>query len=142
MISPALKIELNLLNTELIRLHKGLLNYQTKRSEEQDGRKYNPYELLNMTFNDPRFQWFRKLSQLIARIDEMADSKNKKPGDPVEILEEAAALLDGKYEEFVGHYSLALVADPTITISEVDVRKAMSRIRHIINPKKPDGPKQ
>ena len=137
---PVLRTELNLLHKELIALHKGLLLYQTKRCEDQDGRKYNPYELLNMTFNDARFQWFRKLSQLIARIDEMTDSRNKKPGDPVEILDEVTVLLNGESEEFVGHYTLALVADPSLTINEVDVRKAISRIRLILNPK-PDDPK-
>jgi hypothetical protein len=132
-----LRNELNLLNTRLIALHKGLLDYQIKHSQEQDGRKYNPYELLDKAFKDERFQWLRGLSLLISGIDEQLSVRNlKKPVDPSNILDQVVDLLDGKNKEFVGRYSLALVADPRIAITEVDVRKSISGLRAILNPKK------
>lgn len=132
-----LRQELNQLNTNLIALHKGLLDYQIKHAQEQDGKKYDPYEMLDKAMKDERFQWLRGLSGLIADIDEQLSVRNRKnPLNPTEIISKLVDLLDGQHKEFVGKYSLALVADPRIAISEVDVRKSIHRIREILNPKK------
>src|SRR5262245_11286823 len=129
-----LRYELNQLSAHLIALHKGLLDYQVKQSQEQDGKKYDPYELLDKAFKDPRFQWLRGLSLLISDIDEQLSVRNRKTSfNPSKILSQLVDLLDGKNKDFVGHYSLALVADPRIAISEVDVRKSIARVRAVLD---------
>jgi hypothetical protein len=128
-----LRQELNQLSSALITLHKGLLDYQIKHSQEQDGRKYDPYETLDKAIKDERFQWLRLLSLLISDIDEQLSVRNRKNAlDPRECLNQVTGLLDGNNKEFVGRYSLALVADPRIAISEADVRKTISRLRAIL----------
>ncbi len=135
-----LRHELNQLSSDLIALHKGLLDYQVKQSQNQDGKKYDPYETLDKALKDPRFQWLRDLSLLISVIDEQLSVRNRKqPLDPSKILSKLVDLLDGKNKDFVGRYSLALVADPRIAISEVDVRKSIARVRAILNPKESES---
>jgi hypothetical protein len=131
--SDSLRKEFNQLISNLIALHKGLLDYQVKHRQEQDGKKYNPYEMLDKAMKDPRFQWLRGLSLLISQMEEEMSLRNKtKPLDPSPSLNSVVELLDGKNKEFVGHYSLALVAEPRIAISEVDVRKSISQLRAML----------
>lgn len=125
-----LRTELNQLSTGLIALHKRLLDYQVKQAQDQDGRKYDPYELLDKAFKDPRFQWLRGLSMLISDIEEQLSVRNRKtPLNPSKIISSLLGLLDGENKDFVGYYSLALVADPNVAICEVDVRKSIARVR-------------
>lgn len=128
-----LRLELNQLNTHLIALHKHLLDYQVKQAQEHDGRKYDPYEMLDKAFKDPRFQWLRGLSLLISDIEEQLSVRNRKiPLNPAKIIASLIGLLDGETKDFVGRYSLALVADPNIAICEVDVRKSIARLRGLL----------
>ena len=111
------------------------MDYQLKRAQEQDGRKYDPYEALNKAIKDERFQWLRGLSSIIAEIDELLSVRNRdKPLDAAPTLAKLVNLLDGENKEFVGYYSLALAADPRIAISEVDVRKSIARAKKISHP--------
>jgi len=128
-----LREELNRLSSHLIALHKGLLDYQLKESQEQDAKKYAPYEALDKVLKDQRFQWLRPLSLLISRLDEHLSIRNRdKPLDPAQTIAEIIDLLDGKNKEFVGRYSLALVADPRITINEAEVRQSLSQVRKVL----------
>jgi hypothetical protein len=89
--------------------------------------------MLDKAMKDPRFQWLRGLSLLISQMEEEMSLRNKtKPLDPSPSLNSVVELLDGKNKEFVGHYSLALVAEPRIAISEVDVRKSISQLRAML----------
>lgn len=131
--SDSLRKEFNQLISNLITLHKGLLDYQIKQSQEQDGKKYNPYEMLDKAMKDPRFQWLRGLSLLISQMEEQMSLRNQtKPLDPLPSLQALVDLLDGNNKDFVGHYSLALVAEPQLAISEVDVRKSIARVRAVL----------
>lgn len=71
-----------------------------KHAQEQDGRKYDPYETLDKAFKDPRFQWLRGLSLLISEIDEQLSFRNKKPLNPSATLSKLVDLLDGKTKDF------------------------------------------
>lgn len=133
--SEPLRQALNHLISNLLTLHKGLLDYQVKHAQEQDGKKYNPYEMLDKAMKDPRFQWLRGLSTIISQMEEQLSIRNRnKPLEPTPSLSSLVDLLDGKNKEFVGHFSLALVADPRLAISEVDVRKSISQVRAMLKP--------
>ncbi|MGO1118619.1 hypothetical protein ACTL6U_07940 [Rhodovibrionaceae bacterium A322] len=64
------------LSAALMKTHKVLIDLEAEKA----GHAGNPYQLLKMLTEDPRFAWLRAFSQLIVDMDERRAGK-----DPVEV---------------------------------------------------------
>lgn len=76
------------LSKSLLRLHKTLLDAAKAEYEAANGAIANPNQYLQLVLNNAHFAWLRKISALIALIDEAASVR--RPATE----EEARALLD------------------------------------------------
>lgn len=72
------KAALSSLSKSLAKVHKYLLTAQHKLQEEAEKRAINPYELLNYCMTNTEFAWLRKISFLMALVDEAVDAKPEK----------------------------------------------------------------
>ncbi|MEI8344582.1 MAG: hypothetical protein WCG06_00750 [Candidatus Omnitrophota bacterium] len=127
---PLLKNECEHLLERLTRFHKALLDFQMRQAQAMDGRRYGPYEALNLLLQDKRFLWLRTLSQLIAGIEERLadDAKNKSKLDLRALLKDVNGLFNGQLKQFAAGYQAALTLDPQLAIEEVEVKKAASAL--------------
>lgn len=71
------KDKLEELNHVLTDVHRDLLHFQKTIEENKIEHKISSYEMLHMTINHPDFEWLRKISVIIAGIDEVLDDKNQ-----------------------------------------------------------------
>ena len=72
------KAALDAISKSLAKVHKFLLNAQHRLQEDLEKRSINPYELLNYCTTNPNFVWLRKISFLMAQVDEAVDAKPEK----------------------------------------------------------------
>jgi hypothetical protein len=132
---PAVTNELHALSAKLKDLHKELLVFQTQIVQEEDARKYGPYDLLHMAIHDVRFAWIRELSELITQIDvHTSEQEEGEPYNPNVVVKQVAALLGGSRSDFSLGYQAALRAEPHLTMTEVEVKKAAARLHAFLNP--------
>jgi len=82
------KQKLKDLSRAMLRLHATLLDGEKAKYEEVNGKIASPYSYLQLVLDDEHFSWLRKISALIALIDE-ATSVRRPASEP-----EAQALLD------------------------------------------------
>ena len=62
------------LSSILTRIHLHILEAEKAGIGEMLQRTPTPYDLLNILSSDPRFAWLKKLTQLIAFVDEVSES--------------------------------------------------------------------
>lgn len=131
----AVKNELQHLSAKLKDLHKHLLGFQARIAQEEDARKYGPYDLLQMAIHDLRFAWIRELSELITQIDiDSSDDEEDEARDLGAMVDRATSLLGDSGSDFSLGYQAALRADPHLTMTEVEVKKALARLRPFLKP--------
>jgi hypothetical protein len=111
--------DLDALRHALLRLHKTLLDAQRVRYEREHGRVESRGELLDLVLRDASFEWLRVLSALIARLDELADDKEKRKAEEVQaVIDRLRTLVrfegnpgfTGPYREIIEAVPDALVA--------------------------------
>lgn len=109
----------------LQKLHKSLLNFQSALHQEKIGKKLGPYEILNLSMQDPEFAWLRKLSELIVAID-IQEEENPNIGDVEfsQIKNTVSELLFGdgeKFKDFKARMQEALSQDPELNIYHAEL---------------------
>lgn len=123
-----MKPQLAKLSSALLEIHRELLLFQASLAEKADNRHYTPYELLNLSLNDPRFVWLKKFSELIIKIDIIVDDKENKPYDPFEIFTEVSALITGESSGISEVYNKAMNSDISLMASLDKVKKALAEV--------------
>ena len=124
-----MKAELKQISAKLKELHSELLEHQGALVEQEDGQRYGPYEHLQLAIHDPHFEWIRRLSEIITRIDSyVLDRRNRFPLDGRAVLDEVQGLINGSFPDFAGPYERALNRDPRLTITQVELRRALQAI--------------
>lgn len=94
-----------------LRLHKVLLEHEKAKYEAANGKIANANMYLSLVLDDPQFAWLRKISALIALIDEATSVR--RPASETEasaLINEAKLLLnfqDGE-EDFNNKFQIAL----------------------------------
>ena len=127
-----MKLLLSNLSSALLKFHRGLLVYQTDLVEKEDGRKYLPYDLLNLSLNDPRYLWLRKFSELIVQIDTIVDDKKNTAFDAGSILTAVKKIVSLDTLTETGELLLAIKADSSIMIPLGEVRKCILAIEALL----------
>lgn len=103
--------KLKALSKSLLRLHKILLDAAKAEYETTRGKISGANQYLQLVIDDPHFAWLRKISSLIALIDEAASLR--RPAAQVDadaLLSEAKILLhfEAADEEFNDKFQTAL----------------------------------
>lgn len=83
------------LSKSLLRLHKNLLDGAKAEYEAQNGKISNANQYLQLVLDDAHFAWLRKISSLIALIDEAASGR--RPAGETEartLINETGSLLN------------------------------------------------
>lgn len=114
------------LSGAFLRLHKVLLEAEKEKYEAANGAIPNPNIYLSLVLDDPHFAWLRKISSLIALIDEAASIR--RPATETEakaLINEAKILLnfqDGE-AEFNDKFQTALQENKDAVLNYNEVLK-------------------
>ena len=94
-LTDATRAKLKDLSKSLLRLHKTLLDAAKIEYENKNGRIESVNQYLQLVLDDAHFAWLRKMSSLIALIDEAASIRRAaSEPDAQALLSEARILLD------------------------------------------------
>jgi hypothetical protein len=112
------------LSQAFLRLHKVLLDAEKEKYEAVNGPIPNPNIYLSLVLEHPHFAWLRKISSLIALIDEAASIR--RPATETEaaaLVNEARILLSFQYseEEFNAKFQIALQENKHAVLNYNDV---------------------
>src|SRR5437868_6008733 len=78
------KQPLNEIRTELLSLHKALLEFEKRQYEGKFGKISSSGILLNLLMENAQFSWLRQISEFIVGLDELLDSKEEVEGKQFE----------------------------------------------------------
>ncbi len=111
------------LSKSFLRLHKILLEGEKAEYEKTNGRIGSPNQYLQLVMNDPQFAWLRRMSSLIALIDEACSIRRPATEDAAKALtDETEKLLTfaGDDESFNDKFHIALQknADASVTLND------------------------
>lgn len=99
------------LSKAMLRLHKTLLDASKAEYEEENGKISNVNAYLQLVIDDPHFAWLRKISSMIALLDEAASIRRPASETEAQGLLNQAKLLfyfeDGD-EQFNNKFQAAL----------------------------------
>lgn len=114
------------LTRALRHLHKALLDKQAA----DYGYISGPLQLLDLATNHPQFAWLRKLSEVMADIDERTDDTPVLPADDVAAIKKTLRGLIGPDDPsapvFREHYLAAMQQSPEIAMAHARVREALN----------------
>lgn len=122
------KIKLDGLSQALLRLHKTLLDGERLAYERVHGRIASNGEFLQLLLGHGWFAWLRQLSQAMAQLDELAESKETSAGDAIdELIVSIRILLTPSEigEGFARQYYEALQRDPEVVIAHARVKELL-----------------
>lgn len=120
------RILLKNLSKAMLRLHKTLLDAARAEYEAKNGAVTNVNHYFQLVLDDPHFAWLRKLSSLVALIDEAVSVR--RPTSETEargIFNEAKLLLNfqDSDEDFNGRFQIALQTNQDAVLSYNDALK-------------------
>ncbi|RYZ78641.1 MAG: hypothetical protein EOP04_29315 [Proteobacteria bacterium] len=117
------------LSFSLSDVHKSLLQYQKVITEIREESAMNPNQLLQNTISHIDFEWLRKISKLMTRLDESIDEGGDEAPDlQLQILKELHLLFnDVNHDpEFRARIDHALNKDPNLCLQIINFRKRLS----------------
>ena len=120
--------QLDQLSRALLRLHKTLLDGERVAYERVHGRIATNGEFLQLLLGHAWFAWLRQLSQSMAKLDELAESKEEAAGEAIqELIVSIRTLLTPSEvgEGFGRQYYEALQRDPDIVLAHATVRELL-----------------
>lgn len=113
------------LSQALLHLHKALLDGERLSYERVHGRIASNGEFLQLVLGDSWFAWLRPLSQLMARLDQLAEGKDiASDAEITNLLNSARSLLTPSEtgEGFGRHYYDALQRVPEVGLAHAQVK--------------------
>lgn len=110
------------LSKSFLRLHKILLESEKAEYEKTNGRIGSPNQYLQLVLDDPQFAWLRRMSSLIALIDEACSIRRPATEDAAEALvveTEKLLTFAGDDESFNDKFHIALQrnTDASVTLN-------------------------
>lgn len=122
-ISAETRQQLKDLSKSFLRLHKILLEAEKAEYERINGAIGSPNRYLALVLDDPHFAWLRRMSSLIALIDEAASIR--RPASEIAasaLLSEAKNLLtfNGEDEYFNDKFQIALQRSSDASLTHND----------------------
>lgn len=111
------------LSKAFLRLHKTLLDGAKADYEAKNGKINGANQYLQLVIDDPHFSWLRKMSSLIALIDEATSVRRPATEtDAQALLAEAKTLLEFQDadESFNDKFQTALQTTPDASVTHND----------------------
>ncbi|HEX8248522.1 MAG TPA: hypothetical protein VF599_10145 [Pyrinomonadaceae bacterium] len=121
--------KLKQLSKAFLRLHKTLLDGAKAEYEAKNGRIASVNQYLQLVLDDPHFAWLRKMSSLIALIDEAVSIRRPAAETEAQALFGEAKLLlsfEDADAEFNDKFQNALQKNPDAVLSYNDALKFTS----------------
>lgn len=125
----SIKAELTLITQLLLRIHKSLLNYQKEKYEAQNEKSLSPYDLLHLSMSHEDFDWLKKITSLVVRMDESLDDEQAVIADIHQsVLLEVHSLFDESetYADFKAKLKVAQSRDPMLVVQVLELKKKIS----------------
>ena len=125
----SIKAELTLITQLLLRIHKSLLNYQKEKYEAQNEKSLSPYEMLHLSMSHEDFDWLKKITSLVVRMDESLDDEQAVIADIHQaVLLEVHSLFDESeiYADFKAKLKVAQSRDPMLVVQVLELKKKIS----------------
>ena len=116
--------ELTQVSKALLRLHKALLDGERAVYERTHGRIASNGEYLELALEHPDFAWLRRLSSVMAEIDDLADAEAER----IASLRTLLTPVEGN-AAFGGRYHEALQRDPDVVLAHGAVTNLLSGYR-------------
>jgi len=120
---------LKALSPLLLSLHKLLLDAEREEYEKVFGKVSSSGQMLKLVIEDPWFNWLRKLSEIIALIDETLESKTpitEKVAQEFLIATKQLLTPTEEGEGFGKEYFDALQRDPDVIFKHAEISKLIS----------------
>lgn len=117
------------LSAAFLRLHKILLDAAKTEYEEQHGKIANPNAYLQLVLDDPHFAWLRKISSLIALLDEAASIRRPATEDEAQALLNESKILLGFEDadnDFNDKLQTALQSNPDAVVGFNDTKNQLN----------------
>jgi len=131
-VSETTRRQLRDLRTQLLHLHKVLLDDTRAAYELDRGSVGSNASLLQLVIHDPWFAWLRSISEIVVRIDESgAKDSAATDADAIALVDEVERLLTASEtgEGFQRRYFEALQRQPAVVLAHADVRRAIKAMR-------------
>jgi len=125
--------KINHLFKHLLRVHKSLLDFQRLVMESLDQKKYSPYEALQMAINHPDFAWLRKISGVMALMDEATSDKKNPPDE--DKLKDFVRLLNDLFTEatqdpdFKRRFDIAVSRDANLAKQVAELKAEIAALK-------------
>ncbi len=126
------RAQLDNLSRALLRLHKALLDGERVTYERVHGRIPTNGAFFQLVLGDAWFAWLRPLSQLMAKLDELSESKEVADRAEISVVVASVRTLLTPSEEgdgFGRHYYVALQRDPDVGLAHAAVRALLRERR-------------
>lgn len=123
--------QINHLFRMLLRIHKSLIDFQKLVLEASERRTYTPYDMLQFAFHHPEFEWLRKVSTIMADMDESTSDKKNPPNEAR--LKEFVQRLDDLFGEaspdsdFKKRLKVAVTRDQKLSAEVSDLRAMLAQ---------------
>jgi GAF domain-containing protein len=117
------RAQLKNLSRAILRLHKTLLDAPKIDFENQHGRITSVNHYFQLVLDDPHFAWLRKLSSLVALMDEAASIRRPATESEAQgLFNEAALILNFQDadEDFNDKFQTALQTNPDAVLNYND----------------------
>lgn len=121
-----IKAELTLISQLLLRVHKSLLYFQKEKYEAQHEQVLSPYDTLHLSMSHQDFDWLKKITSLVVRMDEsLEDDKTVLADLHQAVLTEVHSLFDESeiYADFKTKLKLAQSRDPMLVVQVLELKK-------------------
>ncbi|MGZ3727474.1 MAG: hypothetical protein ACXWQQ_16895 [Pseudobdellovibrio sp.] len=124
--------QINDLFRRLLKVHKSLIDFQKLVIETMEQKKYTPYEVLGLALNHPDFEWLRKISMVMAEMDERTSDKKNPPDE--QALKDFARVLSEILSEsssdanFKNRLKIALDRDSKLAAEVAELRAALNNV--------------
>lgn len=129
---PDQKNHLNTLSHLLLRLHKSLLQFQKEKHEASEDKNLSAYDVLHLSLTHPDFEWLRKISGLVVRIDEALDDKALVIAElhRSAITEIHSMFFEDSddFADFKSNLTLAQSKDPLLEIQVLEIKKTLGQL--------------
>lgn len=121
-----IKSELTLISQLLLRVHKSLLQFQKEKYEALHEQILSPYDTLHLSMSHEDFDWLKKITSLVVRMDESLDDDKTILADLHQsVLTEVHSLFDESdiYADFKSKLKLAQSRDPMLVVQVLELKK-------------------
>ena len=120
------------LSKSFLRLHKTLLDGAKAEYEALNGKIPNPNVYLSLVLDDPHFAWLRKMSSLIALIDEAVSIRRPATEQEAQALFGEAKILlnfEDADEEFNDKFQKALQKNPDAVLNHNETLRFVNQYK-------------